>query len=70
MSDQADSNTEHLPDRMRTLAATHQRGSELKRLADLLDAELANDPPNPMRVLGAWARARKLWCELTGEPLV
>ena len=62
--------TQHLPDRIRTLADTHPRGAELRERADALERELAQDPPNPMRTLGAWARARKLWCELTGEDLV
>ena len=30
------------------------------------------DPPThtPKQLLGAWARARKEWCDFTGEPLI
>lgn len=24
----------------------------------------------PRKLLGAWARARRLWCEYSGEPLI
>jgi hypothetical protein len=28
------------------------------------------DLSKKMRVIGSWARARKLYCEITGEPLI
>ena len=63
--------SEHLPDRMRQLATTHARGPELVEKADALDKELESwGSGNPMRLLGKWAQARKLWCECTGEDLV
>lgn len=44
------------------------------RAKDFLEADekYFSDPPliNPPQFLGAWARARKCWCEYTGEPLV
>ncbi len=31
-----------------------------------------SDPPThtPKQLIGAWARARKAWCDFTGEPLI
>jgi hypothetical protein len=60
----------YLSDRMRTFAAS---GSPqlvaLLEKADDLDEALAKDPSDVTTVLGAWARARALWSEVTGEPL-
>ena len=41
----------------------------LRTLADALDKEIKgySGAGNPMPLLGAWARARKLYCELSGE---
>lgn len=36
--------------------------------ANALDA-ITLETPIP-RVVGTWAKARKFWCDLTGEPLV
>lgn len=45
--------------------------ARLRRLADEFEAASTNaDPFDAKRMLGAWARARRCWCELTGEPLV
>lgn len=37
-------------------------------------AEAFNDAvvegAEPRKLLGAWARARRLWCEYSGEPLI
>ena len=67
MSEQDD-----LMTRMRALAETgHPRAAELREHADALDTQLnAWEKGNPMRLLGVWARARRLWCECTGEPLL
>lgn len=57
-----------LMEKMRSLADGHPRGDELREKADKLDAAITNY--DPAKVLGAWARARKLWCEITGEALI
>lgn len=50
----------------------HPRGDELRERAKALRAAakgFANGGGvKPM--LGAWARARRVWCECTGEPLI
>lgn len=60
--------------RMRALAdAGHPRAAELReRATDLDQAVKAASAASPevRALLGAWARARRLWCETTGEPLV
>lgn len=42
--------------------------------ADDLDGAVKNlmedGPDGVKKVLGAWARARMLWCKTTGEPLI
>ena len=54
--------------KMRKLAESSPRKEELLHRATQLESALVNfDVPN---VLGAWARARKLYCEITGENLV
>lgn len=58
-----------LPDRMRTLAkGGHPRAEELRQRADDMDNAIATHDMRKM--IGAWARARRLWCECTGEPLI
>lgn len=53
---------------MRALAIEgHSRADELRRAADELDAIPTDDTK---RLVSAWARARKLWCEVSGEELV
>lgn len=44
------------------------RAVELREKADALDA--AADGKDMRKMLGAWARARRLWCDVTGESLV
>jgi hypothetical protein len=62
---------------MRALAATgHPRAVDLVEKADDFDAKAAahyakdGGPHTAKSMLGAWARARRLWSECTGEPLV
>ncbi|MGE0602187.1 MAG: hypothetical protein AB7O46_00190 [Xanthobacteraceae bacterium] len=58
-----------LMEKMRRLAdAGHARADELRDKAEKLDAAIKNY--DAMKVLGAWARARRLWCDCTGEDLV
>ena len=63
-----------LGDRMRALADEgHPRASELREKAEAFDkANPANAGDNwdAQRMLGAWARARRLWCDCTGESLI
>ena len=65
-----------LTDRMRELAKTHPRGPELSEAARDFDlARLAYNGTCPPLItvedfLGAWSRARMLWCECTGEPII
>ncbi len=56
---------------MRSLAANgNPRSEELIEKADELDKMIDADAWNTEKVLCAWLRARKLWCEVTGEPLL
>lgn len=64
-----------LSDKMRTLATGHPRGSELIELADAFDQATAGFYGEPQTVdvktfVGRWARARRVYSEVTGEPLV
>lgn len=65
-----------LSKRMRALAAAgHARADELREKADAFDAATDGYFATPQtvsvaRFMGAYARARKFWCEITGEPLV
>ena len=60
----------YLSDRMRTFAASGSpQAAVLLEKADDLDEAVAKDPSDIRTVLGAWARARALWSEVTGEPL-
>jgi hypothetical protein len=55
---------------MRSLAATGcPQAAELLEKADDLDEALAKDRSDVETVLGAWARARALWSEVTGASL-
>ena len=61
--------------RMDELAKTHPRGPELREKAAALREGATGFFGTPQTVdvrsfLGRWARARRLWCEVTGEPLV
>jgi len=42
-----------------------------KELSDALDGFIA-DPQtcSPQKLLGCWARARRLWCDCSGEELI
>lgn len=65
-----------LGNRMRDLAASgHEWAAELREKADAFDQAAAGfyaeeQTVNAKSFLGAFARARRLWCDLTGEPLV
>lgn len=60
-----------LATRMYDLANTgHPRAEELREKARLF-RQAADDPEvDERKLLGAWARARRLWCQCTGEPLI
>ncbi len=61
----------HLANRMRSLASAGiPRAAELIEKADELDKMINADLWDTRQVLDAWLRARKLWCEVTGEPLL
>ncbi|HQU12564.1 MAG TPA: hypothetical protein PLV07_13385 [Acidiphilium sp.] len=65
-----------LSDKMRALAETgHPRGGELREKADAFDVAAKGFYSAPQTVnvksfMGAWARARRLWCDCTEEPLI
>lgn len=65
-----------LSERMHTLADSgHARAAELRNKADLLDAAAKGFYADPQthdtpQLVGAVARARRLWRDVTGEPLV
>ena len=65
----------NLADRMDALAKGHPMSDELQaKAAALRDAtEGFYGTPQTVdvrRFMGAWARARRLWCECTGESLI
>lgn len=71
--------SDELMDKMRALADTgHPRAVELREKATALDEACdaitkASEEHGKVAVksmLGAWARARRLWCDCTGEPLI
>lgn len=66
-----------LPARMRERADADQLAAdhELRTLADALDQAIDaffSAPPKitVRQFVAAWARARLVWCNLTGEPLI
>jgi hypothetical protein len=65
-----------LSERMHALADTgHQRAAELREKARAFDEATAGVQADPRtcsmpKFLGCFARARRLWCDITGEPLV
>ncbi|KRQ11909.1 hypothetical protein AOQ73_05740 [Bradyrhizobium pachyrhizi] len=65
-----------LSERMHALADTgHDRAAELREKADAFDQATEGFYALPQTVtvgafMGAFARARRLWCNITGEPLV
>lgn len=66
---------QNLADRMDRLAENHPRGEELRKKAEELRRNTAGFFSEPQTVdvrqfVGSWARARRLWCEITGETLV
>ncbi len=62
--------------KMHMLADTgHEQAVELREKADAFDAATKGFYSDPQTVevkkfMGAFARARRLWCNVTGEPLV
>lgn len=70
--------TDHnsLPERMHALADTgHARAAELRTQADALNAAIDGALATPEtcsvpKLLGTWAKARRLWCDITGESLI
>lgn len=61
--------------KMRALAKTSSpfHAQQLHEKADALEKAIENltqDNEGTMRLLGAWARARRYYCNLTGEPLL
>lgn len=63
---------EPLAPKMRAFAAANSGNDHLVELADKMDA--ARDAPegewSAKKMIGTWARARRAWCEVTGEDLV
>lgn len=65
-----------LAPRMRALADSgHTRATELRELADKFELAATGFYSDPQTVsvkvmMGTWARARRLWCDCTGEPLI
>ena len=58
-----------LAEKMRIEAAARgpEDGLKLRTLADELDAQDGSNIPTLLR---AWAKARRAFCEATGEPLI
>lgn len=66
---------EPLVDKMRRLAdrVGGEQAYALREKAKLLEIRLEGlhyDEDGMRRMMGAWARARQLYCKITGEPLV
>jgi hypothetical protein len=65
-----------LSEKMHALADSgHTRANELREKADAFDDATAGFYGVPQtvtvqRFVGCFARARRLWCDVTGEPLV
>ena len=57
-------------DKMRALANEgHPRAEALRQRADEFEKAVV-DKSSVRQLLGAWTRARRLWCECTGDPLI
>ena len=67
----AEDNQQGLVEKMNALADKGgERHEELRaRAAELYDA-IRSDEWSAKKMLVAWARARKLWFDVTGEPLI
>lgn len=50
----------------------HPRADELREKAQAFDdaTAKAGQPGVTKTILGTWSRARRLWCDCTGEPLI
>jgi hypothetical protein len=65
-----------LSDKMRVLADEgHERADELREHAAAFDVAAEGyygetQTVEPKAFLGTWSRARRVWCECSGEPLV
>lgn len=64
-----------LADRMDELAKTHPRGDDLREKAAALRDAVNGFWGEPQTItakgfLGSWARARRVWSECSGEPLI
>lgn len=63
-----------LGNKMRALADTgHARRRELRMFAEAFDKAVEEHgglDGDPRKLLGAWARARRVYCQCTGEPLI
>lgn len=65
-----------LSNNMRDLANSgHERASELREKAEALDIAVGTVNENPYalnikKMFGAWSRARRVWSECSGEPLI
>ena len=64
-----------LPEKMRALAVAHPRAVEILAAAEALDKAVSGCYATPQTVtvpqmVGAWAKARKLYCSITGENLI
>ena len=65
-----------LHDKMRALAeAGHPRAAELREKADAFQSAAEGLYAEPQTVdvktfMGCWARARRLWSECSGDPLI
>ena len=72
-----DADKRPLWEKMRELADTgHPRAADLREFADGFEkanaAAFGESPPPDAakKLLGHWARCRRLWCALTGEALI
>lgn len=65
-----------LSEKMHALADSgHARADELREKADAFDKATEGFYAYPQtcsvqKFVGAFARARRLWCDITGEPLI
>lgn len=57
--------------KMRKLANSgHSRAADLRREANLLEQAVLGGTAPVSKLAGVWVRARRLWCECTGDDLV